>query len=91
MSLAHLLTQFQNKKSTWLNFLLYTAKNPAPAKGTYASKPTASGPTKLGGRGGPGPGRPAQQPSRPAGGAGGASAALVQKDTQIQELNNEVC
>lgn len=53
-----------------------------------------SGPTRFGGgaqRGGAqGLVRPAQ-PARPTGGAGGASAALVQKDAQIQELNNEVC
>lgn len=67
------------------------AKNPTPAKGTYASKPAASGPTRLGGRGGaPGPGRPAQQPSRPTGGAGGASAALAKSEAQIQELTNEL-
>lgn len=59
-----------------------------------AAKPGA-GPTRLGGgasRGGgaQGPSRPAQQATRPAGGAGGASAALMQKDTQIQELSNEV-
>ena len=54
-----------------------------------------AGPTRLGGgaqRGGAlGAGRPAQQATRAAGGAGGASAALIQKDTQIQELNSEVC
>ena len=53
------------------------------------------GPTRFGGgtqRGGAqGLGRPAQNAARPTGGAGGASAALVQKDAQIQELNNEVC
>ena len=94
MSLAYLLisVSFRTKKSILLNFHLCTAKNPAPAKATYASKPAAGGPTRLGGRGGaPGPGRTAQQPSRPAGGAGGSSAALVQKEAQIQDLNNEVC
>lgn len=74
------------------NFLLFTAKNPAPSKGTFASKPAAGGATRPGGRGGAqGPGRLAQQPSRTTAGAGGGSAALAQKDSQIQELSSEVC
>ncbi|XP_027036581.1 microtubule-associated protein RP/EB family member 1-like [Pocillopora verrucosa] len=78
------------------------AKNPALSKGNF-SKPTAGGPARNGGasRGGAsGLGRPAAQSSRTVGGAaqgprtggaaGGSSAAIAQKDAQIQELNNEL-
>ncbi|KAL9980959.1 hypothetical protein ACROYT_G009604 [Oculina patagonica] len=66
------------------------AKNPAPTRGAYSSKPATGGPGRAGGA--QGRGRTTQQPSRPAGGggAGGASAALLKKDTEIQELNNEL-
>jgi len=77
-----------------LLFFPWTAKNPAPSK-VGNTRSTAGGPTRIGAgaqRGGAqGVSRPGQQAARPAGGAGGASAALMQKDTQIQELNNEVC
>lgn len=71
-----------------------TARTAAPSKVANAPRAAAGGPTRLGGgaqRGGAlGAGRPAQQATRAAGGAGGASAALIQKDTQIQELNSEL-
>lgn len=73
------------------------------SKGTF-SKPSAGGPARNGGAskgGASGLGRPAAQSLRAAGGvaqgprtggaAGGSSAAIAQKDAQIQELNNEVC
>ena len=78
------------------NLFSWTAKSTASSKVANPSKPAAGGgPARFGGgaqRGGAqGMGRSAPQAARPTGGAGGASAALVQKDAQIQELNNEVC
>ena len=55
------------------------------------SKPATGGTTRTAGGAQRGTGRPAQQMPRATGGAGGASAALMQKDAQIQDLNNEVC
>lgn len=72
------------------------AKSAPPSKLGTAGRPT-SGPTKPAGglqRGnaGLGTGKPAQQATRlPAGGAAtGASAALAQKDVQIQEMDKQV-
>lgn len=72
------------------------AKSAPPSKLGTAARPS-SGPTKPAGglpkgNAGLGAGRPAQQATRlPAGGAAaGASAALAQKDVQIQEMDKQV-
>lgn len=82
------------KCNTLLSLLFfYTGQNPTPSRVATSTRPAAGGAGKIGGgaQRSQGISRPGQQPARSTGGAAGASAALMQKDTQIQELNNKVC
>ena len=71
----------------------YTGQNPAPSRVATSTRPPAGGAGRIAGgaQRSQGISRPGQQPARSTGGAGGASAALMQKDAQIQELNDKVC
>ena len=82
------------KCNTLLSLLFfYTGQNPTPSRVATSTRPAAGGAGRIGGgaQKSQGISRPGQQPARSTGGAAGASAALMQKDTQIQELNNKVC
>ena len=87
---------FQAIESATLSLSLlffYTGQNPTPSRVATSTRPAAGGVGRIGGgaQRSQGISRPGQQPARSTGGAAGASAALMQKDTQIQELNNKVC
>ena len=82
------------KCNTLLSLLFfYTGQNPTPSRVATSTRPAAGGAGRIGGgaQRSQGISRPGQQPARSTGGAAGASAALMQKDTQIQELNDKVC
>ncbi|KAM7449483.1 Microtubule-associated protein RP/EB member 3 [Porites harrisoni] len=67
-------------------------QNPTPSRVATSTRPAAGGAGRIGGgaQKSQGISRPGQQPARSTGGAAGASAALMQKDTQIQELNDKL-
>lgn len=87
------LPTYRKCKTVLALFFFYTGQNPPPSRVATSTRPAAGGAGRIGGgaQRSQGISRLGQQPARSTGGAGGASAALVQKDAQIQELNNKVC